>query len=642
MKLRRVTYRMLVLIVGMILSIILLSPGVAFAQTKTLVWHRWDADIQINTDGTFRVREVFEIEFLGGPFTFGFRNIPIEKYDSLTEFRVQESGVDYEQRRGEAANTFYVDQSGSEYVVNWFYPATVNATRIFTVEYVVHGGLAVYDSGDRLFWKAVGPEHDFPIESSHVVVHAPPGAVLDASVPPYFSGNNASTSVSADGTAATYDSVNVPASQYFEVGTIFTHGVIPAVKPSWQAADDANQEWNQRWRPVANLALGALALILLIVGLGGVYLLWLVRGKDPDVGVVPSYLAEPPSDLPPGVAGTLIDEKADLQDIIATVVDLARRGVIEMEEKEKKIFGITASKDFVFRRQGGEQPAGLRRYETLLLKEMFGSRNEIDLDDLQEKFYSAIPKLQNELYRETVAAGLFPASPGSVRGRYLGLGIIGLVLSVGAGFCASAAYVDRIDAILCPFIALGVASVTMLIVSRVMPVKTRAGAEEAAKWRAFQKYLSNAEKYGDLASVTERFDQYLPYAVAFGLERTWINKFSRVPTTPVPRWYVPIGGRPYFGANDADSTMRGKTVAGSGGRDLRGAAVKPGASLEGMSDRMASGLSGMSGGLMSMLNSTASTFTSVPRSSGSSGGFSGGGGGFSGGGGGGGGGAGFG
>ncbi len=644
MKLRHMAIRVFGSLLGIGLCLVLLSPGVASAQSKTLLWHRWDADVQINGDGTFRVQEVFEIEFIGGPFTFGFRNIPVEKYDQLTDFHVREGGVEYAQRRGESANTFYITQSGSEYVVNWFYPSTVNATRVFTVEYTVHGGIAVYDSGDRFFWKAVGPEHDFPVESSHVVVRVPSGAVLDGNVAPYFSGNEGSVDLASNGTMATFAAKNIPAGQYFEVGIIFSHGVIPSVKPAWQAEYDANLDWNQRWRPIANLAMGAIGILLLLGGVGAIYLLWLARGKDPDVGPVPAYLTEPPSDLPPGVAGTLVDEKADLQDIIATVVDLARRGIIEMEEQEKKVFGIMASRDFVFRRHGNEASGELRRYENLLVREMFGSRNEIDLDDLREKFYSAIPRLQSELYRETVDAGLFPSSPGSVRGRYVGLGIVGLVLAVGAGFCASSILVERIDAILCPFISLGVAAVTMLAVSGVMPVKTRKGAEEAAKWRAFQTYLANAEKYGELAANTEQFDQYLPYAIAFGLERSWINKFARIPATPVPQWYVPVGGRPYFGGSSPiDSpTGRGKSVGDSSGRDLRGAAVKPGPSLEGMSDRMASSLSGMSGGLMTMLNSTASTFTSVPRSSSSGGGgFSGGGGGFSGGGGGGGGGAGF-
>jgi hypothetical protein len=161
--------RALTVIVLVILMAALL-PQTASAQSKTLRWHRWDADIQINSDGTFRVKEVYEIEFIGGPFTFGYRNIPISQFDSLTNFAVSEGDTTYGEARSERAYTFSVSQDNEEYVVNWFYPSTVDETRVFTVEYTVHGGIIINEEvGDRFFWKAVA-EHDFPVETSTVTV----------------------------------------------------------------------------------------------------------------------------------------------------------------------------------------------------------------------------------------------------------------------------------------------------------------------------------------------------------------------------------------------------------------------------------------------------------------------------------------
>jgi uncharacterized membrane protein YgcG len=639
-------YSTILLTVFLVLLAALFTSPVR-AQNKTLRWHTWDADIQINTDGTFHVREVYQIEFLGGPFTFGYRDIPIDQFEELKDFAVREDAVEYREARSEAPNTFYWTRDSENYRINWFFPSTTDQTRTFTVEYTVVGGIIISeDVGDRFFWKAVGPDHDFPIESSTVTVRMPQGHAFDTTIEPFTYGVEATCAFEAEATRATCHSDYLPAGQYFEIGLRFPHGIIPAEEPSWQASYEREQSWNDVGRPAWNVGLGALAILILIGGLGIVYLMWLFSGRDPDIGPVPSYLTEPPSDLPPGVAGTLVDEKADLQDIIATVVDLARRGVLEMEEHENKVFGITASRTFTFRKSANSD-SPLRDYERLLITEMFGMREEIDLDDLNQKFYTAVPRLQKELYDETVKAGLFPLSPKAVRGRYLGMGIVGLVLAAGIGFCAGAAVpgflAGPVDTILCPFMAMGTAAVAMMIASGSMPVKTRAGAEESAKWRAFKTYLSNTERFADLQQVTEQFDRFLPYAIAFGLERTWINKFARVPGTPTPGWYIPVGGRPYYGgmhtAGDGGAAL-GKDVS-RGGRDLSGEAVRPAPSLDSMSDRMSGGLNAMSAGLMTMLNSTASTFTSVPASSssGGGGGFSGGG--FSGGGGGGGGGAGF-
>jgi hypothetical protein len=274
----------------------------------------------------------------------------------------------------------------------------------------------------------------------------------------------------------------------------------------------------------------------------------------------------------------------------------------------------------------------LRKYESTFVDQLFGSRDEVETSDLRDKFYSKIPIIQKQLYREAVEEGLFPASPKAVRGRYLFLGIGGLVLSVGFGMVFAAALSDLVSMALCPFMALGLVSVVLMTISGVMPAKTRKGAEEAKKWEAFKKYLDDVEQYVDIETVTDQFDKYLPYAVAFGLENTWVKKFSRVSSTPVPRWFVPVG-MPYPYGGGRRRARPGDMVGGSSGGqlpDLRDQRARPGPSLDGMSDSMMGGLNNISTGLFSALNSTSSAMKSVPRSSSSGGSF--GGGGFSGGG----------
>lgn len=74
-----------------------------------------------------------------------------------------------------------------------------------------------------------------------------------------------------------------------------------------------------------------------------------------------------------------------------------------------------------------------------------------------------------------------------------------------------------------------------------MPRKTREGAEAAAKWRAFRRYLESIETYERVAEAKDIFDRYLSYAVAFGLEQSWVTKFASV-DADLPKWYGPISG----------------------------------------------------------------------------------------------------
>jgi len=634
----RVLLSVLLALCLVVVTLVSASPAAA----KSLSWDRWDSEIWINKDGTFTVRETYEIYFIGGPFRFGYRNIPINQFTGISDVSVSENGVDYAESQSESANTFYWVEEDGQYLINWYFPSTSDQSRTFDIQYTVAGGLIINEEvGDRFFWKAVGPEHAFPIVSSTTTVHVPPGTTVDPEIDPFYSGAEAIYFFSDDKTAVTYRAANIPEDQYFEVGVRFPHGFVPNVIPPWQAAYEEEQNWNEQSRPIANLALAGIGIFLLIASVVGVYVVWLLSGRDPDVGPVPEYLTEPPSDLPPGLAGTLVDESADLQDIMATLVDLARRGVVDMEEHDKRLFGISVSKTFTFHKRG-DFSGNLRGYESILVRELFGSGMSKDLDDLKDRFYSAVPKIQDALYKEAVKEGLFPVSPKSVRARYLGLGIVGIIISAALFVCVGAAFIDRVDTLLCPFVALGVGSLALIGVSSRMPAKSRKGAEENAKWKAFRVYLERADKIRDVGEAATQFEKYLPYAIAFGLERSWINKFARVPDVPMPRWYYPVGVPYYVGHPRTFGSQASEGTASVGGasHDLSGSAVKSTPSLDSMSGRVMGGLNSMSAGLFTMLNSTASAFTSVPHSSGSGGGgFSGGG--FSGGGGGGGGGAGF-
>jgi hypothetical protein len=139
-----------------------------------------------------------------------------------------------------------------------------------------------------------------------------------------------------------------------------------------------------------------------------------------------------------------------------------------------------------------------------------------------------------------------------------------------------------------------------------MPKKTQAGAEAAAKWKAFRRYLDDIEKYENLKESREIFDRYLPYTVAFGLEQTWVRKFAQAEAaTPgwfdwtdvsVPRgfgdWHTGGGSWTYGGSGG------GSGGGGSGGIDLPDLDMPD---LQGSSDRAGRALQSGSSGLMDVL-----------------------------------------
>ena len=602
--------------------LILLTALPVQAQSKTLHWDRYYTEINVLENGDLLISETQSIVFETGSFTYGYRTIPLDKTDGIENIRVLEGNVEYSKASTQQDHTFTVSEENNEIVVYWYFPPTANESRTFSFIYTVKGGIKMNEKeGDSLFWKAIPADHGFPIRSGRATVYFPEGVDLGDMVafgtPAEYTIENNKVTFVATG--------QIPAGQEMEIGVAFGPGLIQAETPAWQKTEESGQ--------VFNLLLGALGVLVLIGGIVAVILLWYTRGRDPEIGPVADMLAEPPSDLPPGVAGTLVDEKADIQDILATLMDLARRGYLEMiESKSTGFLGLGGKSDFDFRRTN-QSWDDLLPFEYTVMNKIFGSSHQQrSLDDLRNKFYNALPKIRKQLYQETVKNQFFRTDPDTVRGRYAGAGIGVVVLAAGVGFVAFALLGETVGAVICPFISFGVFGISLAIAGAGMPVKTKIGAQEAAKWKAFKRYLQDVERYTDLEEATDQFDRYLPYAVAFGLERTWINKFAAVPSTPIPVWYYPV----WMGSGRRD--LRSGPM-GAGGSSIGGGGRAP--SLDSMSKGMASGLSGMSAGLVSMLNSASSTLVSRPQSSGSGGGGGWSGGGFSGGGGGGGGSAGF-
>ncbi len=613
------------LIFPLIIFLLLIADS-SQAQTKSFYWEQFDVDMTLLENGDLRIVETQVLNFSGEPFTFGYGVIYTGSKglnDGIEEIRVSGNGVAYTESSSNAPNTFEVDESSDEVTINWYFAPAVGR-QTYTFSYVVKGAVRVgtleQGSGDQIFWKAIPQDHPGRIDSSAVTIRLPEGirpqqytGTADYLVAAYVGGETSDAvriNVSGDGRTITYqNNQSLYPGTEFEVRVQFPHGLLNIPAPDWQQREERGD--------VLGLAVLAVSLFLLVAGPLLALALWYVWGRDPEIGVVvPEYITRPPNDLPPAIVGTLVDEKADMRDIISTLIDLARRGYLTItEEKRNHIFQRT------------DKPTGdLRPYEKKFLDSIFRGSEERSLNSLRYKFANKLPKLRKMLYEELENEQLVPRSPETVRNSYGCFSFVVLGAGALAFFGLPIVLGGSVSTAVCPAFAIVLTGVALFIASRHMPVKTQRGTEAAAQWLAFKNFLQNIERYVDLKEAAEIFDEYLPYATAFGMDRTWIRKFAKVETTPIPPWYMP---RPYHGYPSGRG-MRGKSMPGGGDVQMP--------TLQGMSDGLSGGLQSMSKGLTRMLNSSSTVLKSTRSASsggGSSGGFSGGfsGGGFSGGGG---------
>ncbi len=143
----------------------------------------------------------------------------------------------------------------------------------------------------------------------------------------------------------------------------------------------------------------------------------------------------PPAGMRPGELGTLIDEVAHPRDVTATIVDLAVRGHLRIEERPAEP-DAKKPKDKSWRlvKLAGPSPGELLGYERLIYDQLFECRDVVELDNLGESFAGALGITQAELYIAVTERGWFRANPRSVRHRWYGIGtglvVLGAVLAL--------------------------------------------------------------------------------------------------------------------------------------------------------------------------------------------------------------------
>ncbi|GAA3728100.1 hypothetical protein HDA32_000239 [Spinactinospora alkalitolerans] len=222
----------------------------------------------------------------------------------------------------------------------------------------------------------------------------------------------------------------------------------------------------------------------------------------------------PPDNVHPGQIGTLIDEQADVVDITATVVDLAVRGHLTIEELPHEHF---TSVDWQLVKRPSPEDDELLHYERLLLDALFHNRDEVKLSELGDNFASRLAGVRDELYSDMVRLKWFARRPNLERNRWTTLGIaltvLGVLLTVVLAAFTHAAFTG---------LAVVIAGAAVTVGAQYMPAKTKLGSAVFAHTLGFRAYLLRADA-DDVPSDRRvpLFSRYLPYAIIFDNVERW-------------------------------------------------------------------------------------------------------------------------
>jgi uncharacterized membrane protein len=506
--------------------ILLTSP--AFAQYFTI--NKFHSDIMIDKDSSVIVKETIDVEFHESRHGI-YREIPFKYRDDSGEVITTPIRVLSVKDEAEKPWKYQVKKIGPTlHIKIGDVKRYVDGHQTYVVTYEVENVVLFFNDHDELYWNVTGNYWKAPIkEASAAVSLTTPKKSKNLMVTGYEGAQGSREECGYEtygdlGKFFTKRNLNVGEGLTIAFG--WDKGLVfpPSSWKKFMWAINPRENW-----------------VFLLTIFSFIYMvtLWYQKGRDPKVRESVTVMYEPPQydkkPLTPAEVGTLIDEKLDPRDITSTIVGLAAKGYIKIEETKKEGL-IFDSKDYYLKKVKGPEE-NLTLFEKELMEDLFPAYQPgIFVSELKNKFYANLPALKKTLYEELVRKKYFLANPEKVRSSYI---IAAFIVSV---FLIVALMILGSDSGGKNFVAGLLTGIPVFAFGRVMPAKTRTGAKAHMDILGFQEFMNRAEK-DKLERMGDKnlFSKFLPYAIALDVADNWARAFEGIYQEP-PDWYVSPGG----------------------------------------------------------------------------------------------------
>ena len=580
-------------------GLVIFLPAFTYAQTGNTEAGRsysYDAIAQtyvVNEDSTVDVTEAQTFNYVG-EYHKGWRSISLKGVGLIDDVSVldQQTGIVYKKVGSTLEKTdpkswgkFTTYVGSGHQNIEWYYNLK-DTSHTFVLKYRLHGVIGFFADHDELYWN-LATEYDVPIKHIEATVILPQDVGHDR-LGGYIYDNQLPT---------------VPVAAFGDKNIFFSkEGVLPreqvTIAASWPKGVISHSAY---WQDLLGLVWGwVLGLLVVFTSIGwAIYYRTVAVRKMGRGTIVPQY--EPPKNLPPAEAATLMGGYASSKVWAATVVDLAIRGHLIISEQPRKnifirpmlilfVLGVVVVLPFIF--------ASLEPFliiALVLLIVVFAikinrtSNSRLDLSFFTPHDYILTRRISSDplkIYESEFLSALELVGDGATFSTYeikkdyekaenLSLSMIGLSSTLLTETETETKAYDKPGTsrisiwVICfmfgtffvwPYfieLMFKFQFVTLLILAAISwgiiyiatHTKRMNQSGELLKedWLGFKLYLETAERYRMQNLTPETFEKYLPYAMIFGIEKEWAKAFDGM-TMNQPVWYM--GGAVYSSANN--------------------------------------------------------------------------------------------
>mgnify|MGYP003805630473 CR=1 FL=1 len=497
----------------MIAPFLLIISGATAGFSQTEKIFSYDVQIDIHPDRSILVTEYIDVYVNGDLIKRGItRSLPprrnLNGHSMRMHYKILKVERDhkpepYHTESGENGLTLYLGQQDV-----FLDPGRY----LYMIQYEVNDQIGFFEDYDELYWNAIGNDVQFPVEQASCRIYLPRGAQLiqQSAYTGGYGLQQQDYTFSDDGTALDFRLTRaLNPTESFTVAVGFSKGVVD--------------------QPGLLNRIGTLLLIIL----GSVFLLpyyvytWWKYGQDPPKPAsYPQW--ESPDKLSAASVGYISKERHDSKSFTASIIHLAVKGYLRIEEVEESGF-FSKSKHFDLVRihnDDGKMPGE----EATILRNLFAGGDRI-----------SIRRKYNPIVEDT-----FLSHKGSIDAqhrafiregnnlKFLAIPILSTILIFGLGLVLliSSAYATIANII--ALVAFTVISfIVLFIYGYLIKKPTPQKLELQSRIDGFKMYLELAEKdrlrlLNPPDMTPDHFEACLPYAFALGVEHSWSEKFKTI------------------------------------------------------------------------------------------------------------------
>ncbi|MCJ8011594.1 DUF2207 domain-containing protein [Paenibacillus sp. KQZ6P-2] len=506
-----------------LLLLLLLTNPVLAASDRSFEITSVDIQARIDAEGNMQVTEQDTYRFHGA-FNGVIVQLDSSSSDGIRDFQAYEI-----KEQQEIPLTFDKSGKGSRVQYKVFDQAN-EETKIFKFIYEYKNVVQVYEDTAELYWKFF--DHTNPSDLGMVRIRVDlPGGVMKDDILAYGHGPLLGTvNITQDGSLE-YQVSPLLAGQMLEARVLFPQIYVPdstkikntpmldqIKQEELKWAEDADSKRATNRNPLPRALVYAIAVIVFNLGL--IVFLYFKYDKERKPDWHGAYYRELPADVTPAVVSYLMDFKIQTRDVLATLIDLVRKKHVEIQVvKETGGFLRKEKTDYRFKLID-ERTNGLKQHEAFLLHWFFnqlGLDNEVSLSDLHQYVKK---KANARIFTRQLADWKATATKEAKQMGYFETSNPGLKIAVIA---FAAQFIALLFLVPAEYNWLAFLTIPLFLYGLKIKRRTKTGATERAKWRAFQRFLADYSRMESSEPMAVHlWEHYFVYAIPLGVAKKMI------------------------------------------------------------------------------------------------------------------------